>query len=46
MGAALFASYVNKTRMVAADGDLQVAAKMAKTIITQNTVLAQLKLRT
>ena len=45
MGAALFTSYVNKTRMVAADGDLWVAAEMAKTIITWNTVSAQLKPR-
>ena len=45
MGAALFARYVNKTRMVAADGDLWVTAEVAKTIITQNAVLVQLKPR-
>ena len=45
MGIALFASYVNKTRMVAADGDLRVAAEVAKTIITWNEVLVQLKPR-
>ena len=45
MGAALFVSYVNETRMVAMDGDLRVAAEMDETIITQNAVSAQLKPR-
>ena len=45
MGAALFASYANETRMVATDGDLRVMAEMDATIITRNAVLVQLKLR-
>ena len=45
MGAALFSSYVNETRMVAMDGDLRVAAKVAETIIIQNAVSVQLKPR-
>ena len=45
MGIALFASYMNKTRMVAADGDLWVTVEVAKTIITQNAVSVQLKPR-
>ena len=45
MGAALFTSYVNETRMVATDRDLRVVAEVAETIITQNAVLVQLKLR-
>ena len=45
MGAALFASYANKTRIVAADGDLRVAAEVAEATITQNAVSVQLKLR-
>ena len=45
MGAALFTSYMNKTRMVAADGDLRIVAEVAKTTITPNAVLVQLKPR-
>ena len=45
MGAALFASYVNETRMVAADGDLRVAVEVAETIIIWNAVSVQLKPR-
>ena len=45
MGTALFASYVNKTRMVATDGDLWVAVEVAETITTRNAVLVQLKPR-
>ena len=45
MGTALFASYMNKTRMVATDGDLRVTAEVAETIITWNAVLVQLKPR-
>ena len=45
MGTALFASYVNKTRMVATDGDLWVMAEVAETIITRNAVSVQLKPR-
>ena len=43
MGTALFASYMNETRVVAMDRDLQVTAEVA--IITWNTVSVQLKLR-
>ena len=45
IGAALFTSYVNEIRMVARDGDLWVAAEVAKTIITRTSVSVQLKLR-
>ena len=45
MGTALFASYVNETRMVATDGDLWITAEVANTIITWNAVSVQLKPR-
>ena len=45
MGAALFASYVNETRMVAMDGDLWVMVEVAEATITWNTVSVQLKPR-
>ena len=45
MGAALFASYVNETRMVATDGDPRVAAEVAEATITRNAVSVQLKTR-
>ena len=45
MGAALFTSYVNETRMVATDGDLWVAVEVAETTITWNAVSVQLKPR-
>ena len=45
MGTALFTSYVNETRMVAVDGDLRVTVEVAKTTITWNAVLVQLKPR-
>ena len=45
MGATLFNSYVNKTRMVAADRDLQVTVEVAKATITWNIVSVLLKPR-
>ena len=45
MGAALFDSYTNETRMVAMDGDLRVTAEVAAVTITRSAVLVQLKLR-
>ena len=45
MGATLFDSYMNRTRVVAADGDLRVAAVVAEATITCNVVLVLLKLR-
>ena len=45
MGAALFNSYTNETRMVAMDGDLRVTVEVAEVTITWSTVLVQLKLR-
>ena len=45
MGATLFNSYVNGTRVVAADRDLRVAAVVAEATITRNIVLVPLKLR-
>ena len=45
MGATLFDSYVNGTRVVAAEGDLRVAVVVAEAPITRNVVLVPLKLR-
>ena len=45
MGTTLFNSYVNKTRMVATDGDLRVMAEVAEATITQNAVSVLLKPR-
>ena len=44
MGAVLFDSYVNET-VVAADGDLRVAAEVAEVTIAQSAVSVQLKPR-
>ena len=45
MGAALFDSYANGTRVGAADRDLRVTAEVAEVTITQSAVLVLLKLR-
>ena len=43
MGATLFDSYMNIIRVVAADGDPQVTAEVAKATTTLNIVLLQLR---